>query len=87
MSESGGQVRSMMVRGVRVLKGSGVIYGGEGANHLEGLPNGRNSSGVADGQPGGGASGGTAGDAMAPPGAAGDLLSTPPSVFGTPPGL
>lgn len=87
VSESGGQVRSMMVRGVRILKGSGVIYGGEGANHLESVPNGRIPSGMADGHPVGGASAGTARDASAPSVAAGDILSTPPSVFGTPPGL
>ena len=86
VSESGGQVRSMMVRGVRVLKGSGVIYGGVGSDDRDGVPNGRTPSGVANVPPGDVASSGPVGDAVVPP-AAGDLLTTPPSVFGTPPGL
>ena len=87
VSESGGQVQSMMVRGVRVLKGSGVIYGGMGSDDRDGVPNGRTPSGVAHVPLGGVASSGPVGDAVVPPVAAGDLLSTPPSAFGTPPGL
>ena len=84
--ESGGTVSSRMVRGVRVLTGTGVIYGGTRSDQAVSLGLGR----VSDAESPTSESGMSVAPDEPPP-AAGpgrtDLLATPPGLLATPPGL
>jgi hypothetical protein len=85
-AESGGTVSSRMVRGVRVLSGTGVLYGGTRSEPA--LVSGLVSSSAAE-SPARDHAPSTA--AVEPPAAAGpgraDPLATPPGLLASPPGL
>ena len=85
--ESGGTVSSRMVRGVRVLSGTGVLYGGTRSEHGDDVcdwfvprflrePATDTAVSVAPPDP-----------APAPVPGKGDLLATPPGLLASPPGL
>ena len=84
--ESGGTVSSRLVRGVRVLSGTGVLYGGTRSEQA--LASGMVPSSFAE-MPASDRALSTA--AVEPPPAAGpgqtDLLATPPGLLASPPGL
>jgi zona occludens toxin len=84
--ESGGTVSSRMVRGVRVLSGTGVLYGGTRSEQAYAsasvrsssaeMPASNSAASTAPGEP----------PAAAVPGRT-DLLATPPGLLASPPGL
>ena len=85
--ESGGTVSSRMVRGVRVLSGSGVRYGGSRSEEASTLSMVRSSSAES---PAHDPAGSTAGVDESPPTSVPgrtDLLATPPGLLASPPGV
>ena len=84
--ESGGTVSSRMVRGVRVLSGTGVLYGGTRSEQALALSRAPSSSPESSASDRAGSTASVEEPPAAAPGAT-DIVASPPGILASPPGL